>query len=137
MGVTPEKKNTRKTGDIGENIAIKYLKNKGFSILETNYLKRWGELDIVAKNMDITHFIEVKTVSHETKKHLERALGSDTWRPEEQVHTFKLHQIEKALETWISENAYEGEWVIDVIAIHMVVDEKYATVNHIENIVAG
>ncbi|MFT5037053.1 MAG: putative endonuclease [Candidatus Azotimanducaceae bacterium] len=131
-----EKKNTTKTGDIGEEIAIKYLVNKGFSVLETKYLKRWGELDIVARNKDVVHFVEVKTFSYETRGKLERSLATDSWRPEEMVHQFKLHQIGKALRTWISENAYKGEYQIDVIAIHMTLSGKYATVEHIEKVVA-
>src|SRR5260370_14551882 len=36
-------------GDTGEEVACKYLQNKGFSVLERNYLRPWGEIDIVAK----------------------------------------------------------------------------------------
>jgi len=63
--MTESKKNTKKIGDLGEEISVKYLKNKGFSILETNYLRKWGEIDIVAEKDEVVHFIEVKTVSYE------------------------------------------------------------------------
>lgn len=34
---------TRKeVGDLGENIACEYLKNKGFYVVGQNYLKKWG-----------------------------------------------------------------------------------------------
>lgn len=127
---------TRQTGDLGEKIAVKYLKNKGYEILDRNYGEKWGELDIVAKNEDILYFIEVKTFSYDTKQHVERSLLAETWQPEEQVTAFKLHQIEKALESWISKHKYEGEWQIDVIAVRMAPDEEYATVKHLENVVA-
>jgi len=136
MDETSEKKNTRKTGDIGEKLAAKYLKSQGFAVLETNYLKNWGELDIVAKNMNIIHFIEVKTFSYESRQALEKSLVGDQWRPEELVDDRKLHQIEKALESWLSEHKWGGEWVIDVIAIRMVTKEKYSTLNFIHNILA-
>lgn len=129
-------KNTRKTGDLGESIAVKHLQTKGFTILTQNYLKKWGEIDIVAEKEGIVHFIEVKTVSYETKVDLTRAVTHGTWRPEEQVHRRKLHQIDKALQTWICENNYKGEWVIDVIAVRIVPRETYATVNMIENVVS-
>lgn len=130
------KKNTRKIGNIGENIACKYLKRKDFEIIERNYLRKWGELDIVARGTDQkVHFIEVKAVSHETRADLKQAVTRGTWRPEEQVHQFKLHQIAKAIETWLAENDYNGDWQLDIIAIRMVPREKYATVKMIENIV--
>jgi len=36
-------------GKIGENIAVKYLKNNGFLIIGRNFLCKMGEIDIVAK----------------------------------------------------------------------------------------
>tara|TARA_B100000745_G_scaffold299981_1_gene252279 strand:+ start:1734 stop:2141 length:408 start_codon:yes stop_codon:yes gene_type:complete len=127
-------KNTKATGDLGENVACEYLSNKGFTILEKNYWKKWGEIDIVAQKNGIVHFVEVKTVSHETKADLEHSVTHETWHPEEQVHQFKLHQIEKALETWLLENSYEGEFQIDVAAVRIVPRETYATVHYIENV---
>jgi putative endonuclease len=127
-------KNTKQTGDMGEKVACEYLTKFGYTIIERNYWKKWGEIDIVAQKDNLVHFIEVKTVSHETKGELEHAVSHETWRPEEQVHHFKLHQIAKALETWISENNYAGDWQIDVLAIRIVPRETYATVDFIENI---
>ena len=132
--MTQNSKNTKQTGEAGERVACDYLKRLEYTILERNYWKKWGEIDIVAQKGESVYFVEVKTVSHETKGELEYAVSHETWRPEEQVHQFKLRQIAKALETWISENNYNGEWQIDVLAIRIVPRETYATVNHIENI---
>lgn len=127
-------KNTREIGTKGEKIAVVYLQKHGFGIIETNYWKKWGELDIVAKKGKLVHFIEVKSVSYETKDDLAYAVAHETWRPEELVHQFKLRQIGKALETWIHENKYEGDWQIDVIAVRLVPRETFSTVKHLENI---
>ena len=62
MAETTEK---QKIGRLGEDIAIKYLQNKGFLVIGQNYLKKCGEIDIIAKKDRVLHFIEVKTVSHE------------------------------------------------------------------------
>ena len=130
------KKNTRATGNIGEKVAQGYLIKNGFIILEINYWRKWGELDIVARKGNKVHFIEVKTVSHETKEDLEFAVSCGTWRPEEQVHRFKLHQIHKAVQTWIFDNKYKGDFQIDVIAVRIVPRETFATVKYIANIIA-
>lgn len=143
-----KKKNTKKVGDLGEAIAVKYLKIKGFSIIERNYRKKYGEIDIVARGTissaessvshetgGVVHFVEVKSVSYETKEMLEMSVSHETYRPEELVDGFKLNQIRKTAETWISENQWNGEVQIDVVAVHMVSREKYARVKYIENVI--
>lgn len=49
------------TARLGEDRACKYLKNLGFKILERNYRKTYGEIDIIAIDKDVLAFIEVKT----------------------------------------------------------------------------
>lgn len=128
-------------GAYGEKIAVKYLKTKGFEILAVNYLKKWGEIDIVARetvnNKQIVKFIEVKTVSYETKELLNEAISRGTWRPEENVHFTKITRLNRAIESWLVENNYEGKWDIDVIAVRIVPREKYATVKYLPNVILG
>ncbi|MBV9159572.1 MAG: YraN family protein [Candidatus Kaiserbacteria bacterium] len=50
----------RPIGDMGESIAAQYLERKGFRIIDRNYLKPWGEIDIIAEKSGIIHFVEVK-----------------------------------------------------------------------------
>ena len=47
---------TQKTGEIGENIAVKFLVKHGFSILDRNYTKKWGEIDIIAEKSNKLYF---------------------------------------------------------------------------------
>jgi putative endonuclease len=135
IGYSSTMKNTKATGNIGESIAAKYMFKLGYTILDRNYGRKWGELDIVAQQGDVVHFVEVKTVSYETKEALQYAVTHETWRPEELVHAFKFHQLEKIIETWLSEHEYEGEWIIDVVGVRIVPRETFATVNMIENVI--
>lgn len=48
-------------GLLGENIASDFLRKKGYTILEKNFKKRYGEIDIVAVQENTLIFIEVKT----------------------------------------------------------------------------
>lgn len=128
------------TGAIGEQITATFLRGKGFTILDTNYLKKWGELDLVARetlgNKYRIHFVEVKTVSYETREMLEKAVSRGTWRPEENVTFQKLAKLHRTAETWIMESEYtEVDWQIDVAAVRIVPHEKFATIKLIENVI--
>ncbi len=133
--VTLNKKNNKVIGNYGEEIASNYLKRKGFNILNRNYLKKWGEIDIVARGTNKVHFVEVKTVSYETKTYLNGSVSRGTWRPEDNVHSYKLKKLSRAIESWLMEYKYEGEWQIDVLAVKVVLSEKYASVKYLPNII--
>ena len=132
---TQNKAHNKEIGARGEEIAARYLEKQGYTILARNYLKKWGEIDIVAREtVGKVHFVEVKTVSYETKAALSEAVTRRTWRPEENVHSFKLRKLQRAIESWLSEHRYAGDWQIDVVAVRYVPREKYATVKYIPNV---
>ncbi len=55
---------TRKNlGKDGEELAVNFLKKRGYQILEKNYRCRLGEIDIVARDKEKIVFVEVKTRS--------------------------------------------------------------------------
>jgi putative endonuclease len=125
-----------KTGAIGEQVTVTYLRRLGFTIIEQNFLKKWGEIDIIAKRDSNIHFVEVKTVSYETKESLRRAVSHGTWRPEENVTPQKIHKLNRVIETWIEEQPQDlFIWQIDVVAVRLVPQEKYATVKYLPNII--
>lgn len=121
-------------GSIGESLAAAFLEQQGFEILERNYKKPYGEIDIIAKYEHAVHFCEVKTVSHETRASLEQIVSHETWRPEEKVNHRKLHQIRKVSNIWITEHRYTGNIQIDVVAIRIVPRETFCTVNWLQNV---
>lgn len=51
-------------GKLGEDLACKYLQNKGYKILERNFEAKQGEIDIIALDKEELVFIEVKTRSN-------------------------------------------------------------------------
>ena len=51
----------RKIGDFGEDLAARYMIEKGYEILCRNFSKPYGEIDIIAIKDDIICFVEVKT----------------------------------------------------------------------------
>ena len=127
--------NTKQIGDLGESVAVKYLQNKGFTIIQRNYWRKWGEIDILTEKQAVLHCIEVKTVSYETKQDLNNAVSHGTWRPEENVHGKKLLRLQRTIETWIAEHNYEGDWQIDIASVRVVPREKYATIMMLYNVI--
>ncbi len=61
MKLFKSKKPDPAIGDAGEEMARRFLEQKGFKILEVNYRTRWGELDLVARDGETLVFVEVKT----------------------------------------------------------------------------
>jgi putative endonuclease len=48
-------------GKAGEEVAIQYLRQQGYQVLERNYRCRFGEIDLIARDGSTLAFIEVKT----------------------------------------------------------------------------
>jgi putative endonuclease len=131
-----KKAENKNIGNLGESVAARYLESKGLAIVDRNYLKKWGEIDIVARETSgKVHFAEVKAVSYETRQALEYAVTHETWRPEEKVDQWKLKKIAMAIESWVAEHTYDGDWQIDVVVVRLVPREKYATVKWIDNVI--
>lgn len=124
-----------KIGAIGEETAKNYLVNKGYSFVTSNYLKPWGEIDLVMKKGNVVYFVEVKTTSYDNLEQLQHSVSSGNWRPEENVNLSKMTKFKRVIETWIEENDWEGDFQIDVIAVRVVFNIKFASVKHIDNVI--
>lgn len=123
----------RQFGNLGEDIVVRDLIAKGFEIVSRNYLKKWGEIDIVARGTNKTlHFIEVKTVSRETRLN---TVSHDTWRGEDNVHPKKLERMYRTIESWLTENHFEGEYQVDIAIAMLDTTKKRAVLRYIDNIV--
>lgn len=48
------------SGKTGEDLAVAELERRGYAILERRYSSRHGEIDIVARDGEVTVFVEVK-----------------------------------------------------------------------------
>lgn len=118
-------------GRLGEEAVANHLIRKGFTLREKNYRRKWGEIDLVLEKQGTIHFVEVKTVSASVGT---APSMSDVWLPEENVHPFKLRKLSRAIETWLLEHRYEGEWQLDVAAVYLDVAARRAQVRFMENV---
>lgn len=118
--------NKQKVGQIGENVACKFLEKHGYKIIDRNYRKKWGEIDIIARKDNILHFVEVKTVSRVTE-----------YDPEENVHPWKIKRLGRAIRTYLLGNnvSDETEWQIDVLAVFLDFKTRKAKFRFTENVI--
>jgi len=51
----------KRRGNYGEDLVAAELKKQGLTIIERNYRKHFGEIDLIAETQDLLVFVEVKT----------------------------------------------------------------------------
>jgi putative endonuclease len=127
---------TQKIGEIGENIAVKFLMKHDFSILERNYTKKWGEIDIIAEKLNKLYFIEVKSVSRETLDGVTHET-LDQYKPEDNMHPWKLKRLSRTIQTYLlSKNIDEDkEWQVDLLVVFLSLKNKNAKIKVVSDII--
>ena len=99
----------KQTGRQGEEIAAKYLTDKGYKILQRNWYCSTGELDIVAENDDTLIFVEVRT-----------RRGDRFGTAEESITPVKQARLVELAQTYLQEVApLHQSWRIDVVAVQL------------------
>ena len=116
----------RITGNVGEEIAAKLLKKKGYKILERNYVDENSEIDVIAENKTTLAFVEVKTrtVGCESPKEL---------RPASAVNPEKQRKIIKAASRYHGYSSSKKRISLDIIEVYLDGDGKEVKVLHLEN----
>ena len=114
----------RKIGNKGEDMACDFLIKNGFRIIGRNISNKLGEIDIVARNNKILHFIEVKTGS-----------ASDKINPSENLNYHKIRKFLRAVEIYISNNkiSEQQRWQMDAIVVVFSVGLP-PKITHLQNI---
>ena len=111
---------TKRAGDRGEQIALDYLIDKGYSPVERNYRTRYGEVDLILRSGDTLVFVEVK---------LRRGLGFGD--PLESVTPRKQATIRSLAESYLAESPDVENVRFDVVGI---LETRGGTrIQHVEN----
>jgi putative endonuclease len=127
---------TQKIGEIGENIVVKFLVKHGFFILNRNYTKQWGEIDIIAEKTNKLYFIEVKSVSRETLEDVTRET-LDQYHPEDNMHPWKLKRLSRTIQTYLLSEKIpdEKEWQVDLLVVFLDIKNKKAKIKVVNDII--
>jgi len=113
-------KHNQRIGKWGEDAVAAYLTEGGYEVIARNTRTPYGEIDIVAKQADITIFIEVKTRT-----------SNKMGLPEESVNLRKQAHMLACAEHYAAENAID-HWQIDVISVEGKVGLK-PKITHFES----
>jgi putative endonuclease len=117
--------NRQEVGKLGEKLAKKFLKKRGYHIRETNFRCREGEIDIIAQQKDYLAFIEVRTKSN-----------LDFGTPEESITQNKKEKLIASALTYVQTHQdLPSLWRIDVVAIEIDQKGKTKRIELIENAV--
>ncbi len=127
----------RSVGNLGEDISCQFLRKKGFVIKDRNYLKKYGEIDVVAIKDRKIHFIEVKSVLRH-RKNVQN--NKSEYLPEENIHHWKIKRLSRTIESYLLDKkkkikgGLESDWQFDVIVVFIFSEEKTAEVKFLQNI---
>ncbi|NVJ88410.1 MAG: YraN family protein [Flavobacteriaceae bacterium] len=107
-------------GNKGEQLALNFLVDAGYTILEKNYRYLKAEVDIIAQKNEVLAAIEVKTRT-----------SSYFGNPEEFVNPKKVKLLTLAIDNYVTENDLDVEVRFDIIAI--ITNKKQTKIEHLEN----
>jgi putative endonuclease len=117
----------QKTGELGESVAVRYLEAHGYDIVERNYTKPCGEIDIVAAKEGMVHFIEVKAQKV--------SVHPATVTPAENLHTRKAAKLRKVIALYMREKQPRTSWQFDLAQVYLNTDTRRARVVLAENLI--
>lgn len=125
---------TQKIGEIGEKLAKTFLMKHGYKVIELNYTRKFGEIDIVAKKGKIWHFIEVKSVSRVTLDDI--SIETQGFRPEENMHPKKIERFVRTVQYYLmAKNLEDTDFQIDLALVYVNKIKRVGRVKLMENVI--
>lgn len=115
-----------KIGQLGEDIAVKYLLKENYYIIQRNYRNKFGEIDIIAAKNNYTIFIEVKSRSSEKYIELAHSL----------YYKQRAHLKRAATFYFVEKNIHLGAIRFDLITIKINTGfKRIDKLKHYKNII--
>jgi putative endonuclease len=124
-------------GRLGEDIACNFLRKHKFKIVDRNYRKKCGEIDIVAQKDRKLYFVEVKSVSCEMSKDKVTHEILDGYRPEDNIHPQKVRRLRRVMQMYIADKnvSPETNWIFNIIIVKIDILSKKARVYFLKDII--
>lgn len=117
------------SGAIGEDIAVKHLVKQRYRIVDRNFRKPWGEIDIIAEKQGLLVFAEVKALTINPS-------SGRIFRPEDHFTRQKMRRLLRTCRLYVQSLRREVPWRLDLITIELEPDGSVADIRHIEDVEA-
>ncbi len=113
-------------GYFAQDLTVKWLEERGYTILDQNFRRPWGEIDIICRKDNVIIFTEVKANKREYPG----------FEPELRVNHHKIEKIIRTARTYLAYKKLSDkqEWRIDVISVTLVREREIAKIRHYKNI---
>ncbi len=123
----------QKIGEMGETLAVKFLMKQGFEVLDRNYTKKWGEIDIVARKGSQLYFIEVKSVSRDLSIELE----NNNYRAEDNMHPWKMQRLSRTIQTYLLDKNIDEDmdWQVDLLVVYLDLKNNKSKIKVVSDII--
>ena len=126
-------KSRKEVGALGERIAVEYVERHGMKVIDKNFTKKTGEIDVVAQEGETLHFIEVKTVL--INIFFNQYATRDEYDPSINLHEAKIRKVARTGEWYVLEKNWEGEWQVDGCLVWLRRRDGMARVRYLPQIV--
>lgn len=123
---------TQRVGEFGESLAVRWLGEHGYRIIDRNWSCPLGEIDILATKDDTLHCIEVKSV--QTRLSTRPEVG---YNPADNVTRGKLHKVIMTCMEYARKIGIHGcaAWQVDVLLVRFDSVSKQAHVQMLQSVV--
>lgn len=95
-------------GQLGEDLAGRFLEKNGYQVIDRNFRTRYGEIDLIAELGSEILFCEVKTRS-----------SSEFGYPELAVGQKKLEHLLEAAKIYLKIKNLNSFWRLDIISVEL------------------
>lgn len=107
-------------GKFGEELAVDFLLQKGYQLLETNFRYQKAEVDIIVQKGEVLAAVEVKTRS-----------TNEFGDPQDFVNQKKIRLLTKAVNEYVESRDLDVEVRFDIVAI--TINEKQLEIEHLKD----
>lgn len=113
-------------GYFAQYLVTQWLSERGYTIIDQNFRRPWGEVDVICQKDDVIVFVEVKANKRECPG----------FEPELRVNPDKIDKIIRTARTYLlfKKLPDDQEWRIDVVSLTLVKERGVAKIRHFKNI---
>ena len=101
----------KQVGALGEKVVAEYVRRHGMKVVAKNVTRKTGEIDLIAREGNTLHFIEVKSIL--CVQFPQEWSGDDAYDPSANLHEAKIRRVARTSEWYVANIEWEHDWQVD------------------------